>query len=287
MKQFPQNLLLCLFASIAFLSCQNDRSEKQSNQQQSTTLSKEEVEQNLPVYNDIVITKQWGNCDNYPQEGCLDVSIQYPSFDHIEDEELKTSLEDQVLEYVADFLTTELPINEKELQPFIEKSLAAKQQEFEASTKQYADILQLTVNFETIYQNETITTIKSEYTSYQGGAHPNHGAGFHIFNNNTGKQLEHGDIVAKDMELKQTMLSELKAKQGMPNSDISEIGYLITDLEFAVSDNIGVTADSLFLTYSPYEIAPYSMGFQNFSYAKNEVENTLRKDFLKMWNTSE
>lgn len=281
MKNNGLTLAVLLFTILLF-SCQNENSGRTDSADSASASS----EENHPGFETVSLNKKWNNCDDYPAKGCIDVSIQYPDFNNEHSMALREAVEDQVMDFVADFLSVEQPVQEKELKPYIEKSLQAKEEEFSESAEDYPPVLELEISFEPIYQNNAITSIHSTYTAYEGGAHPNSGAGYHIFRNDNGRQLDQ-NIIAKDMALKQMMLSELKQRAGQPDKDISEIGYLVNDLEFAVSNNIGVSEDSLFITYSPYEIAPYSMGFQNFSFPKNEVSEYLSRDFLEMWNSSQ
>ena len=278
MKSVQTNYLAVLVLSILLFSCTNEN--KQSNGSSGTN---GDLAVTIPQFQEETVTKSWNDCNDYPGKACVDVKINYPKLANNDYPNLTESVKDYVLQFTADFIATEKPLNQDNLKEYITLSINEQVKMVQESDETYEPIFQLQINIEPVYSNEKITTLHSRYNSYMGGAHPNHGAGYIILENASGKILNE-NIVAKDMEMKQLMLNELKARQNAPNQDISEIGYLVTDLEFAVSDNIGVSKDSLFVTYSPYEIAPYSMGFQNFAYAKEEVREYLATSFVEKWN---
>ena len=268
-----------LFASI--VACQNDNYEDETS---STKTNKEKKQAGLPFYEMENIAKSINDCDAPTKEFCVDVSIDYPKLNDNEFPTLKKELNEFVKYYAADFIVTEKPIDAESASEFLTKSLEQKITELKAQNNKEAAVFKLDIDFEPIFYNSSISSFASHFSSFEGGAHSNSGAGYYIFNNKSGEVIT--DIFEKDMDLKQVLLKKLKDRAGQPDKDISELGYLVTDLDFAITDNVGVTKDSLLLTYSPYEIAPYDMGFQNFEFSKEEITPYLRSSFVNMWNKS-
>lgn len=273
-----------VFALALFLSISACSSPKEDNTSAENNTSNIEDNGGQPVFQEINISKQIGDCEDYSgKSGCLDVKITYPELINGSDS-LNTSVNYLVIEYLSDFLASEKIVPAESLRPYIQGLLEAKAQQIETDTTTYLDVLDLEVNVFVKYMNETITCLEHSYYVYSGGAHPNSGAGYFILNNRTGELLGKDEIIDADSDFKNLMLSQIKeAMELTADQDLSAAGYFVTDEEFSINDNIGVTADSLMITYVPYEIAPYVMGYTYLNFSKEEVLPLLREEFKDKW----
>lgn len=252
--------------------------EKRNNSAQSESEADQPL---IPEFSQVSVTKEYGNCRG-TNEKCLSATIQYPKVENgfdILDEEIQH----YVYDYVADFVVTEKPIGRENLKQFIEESLTEKEQQILSSTEEYGPIFQLEINIKPEYKNSSITTLSTSFTSFEGGAHPNSGAGYLVYENESGELLN-DQIILQDAAFKEMLLAKLKNQYDIQGDLMESGGFLVNDADFAVSDNIGVDKDKLYLTYSPYEIAPYSMGFINFEFQRDEVVEYLNPEFVNKWN---
>lgn len=248
----------------------------------STTTNDGEMDL-VPAFSIQTIKKQYTDCEPVGDKPCIDVSIQYPNLSSSSFSNLNQSLKEHIIQYTSDFVVTEKPIERNEVHEFIKMSVDEKIQNIKQLEP---SVFQLDIVIQPIFSNEEITTIQSDYFSFEGGAHPDHGSGFIIFENETGAILN-DEVITKDVQMKQLLLKHIKEEENAQEKDLSEAGFLVTDLEFAVSDNIGVKKDSLLIIYSPYEIAPYSKGLLRYSFPRETVQSYLSPAFVDKWEGDE
>lgn len=233
---------------------------------------------NVSVFEQNKIEEQWGNCED-ENHSCMNIHIEYPVMKQ-GSEAVYSFLQEYLEDYFADFLAVEKPVASGDVNQFLYESIKQKKNELQDNTSEYPLIYQLEIQVIPIYTSEKLISFSSFYSAYQGGTHPNSGSGYVIYNAETNEVVTQ-DVFVKDEALKEKLL--VKLKQGS-SEDLESLGFLVTDDQFEIGDNFGIDKDSLYFTYSPYEIAPYSMGFFSISFAKDEVKDFVGKDFFTMWN---
>jgi|GEM_PF-6636468 len=217
------------------------------------------------------------NCKNLTTS-CYVVTIDYLRSNS--SDSLSTTINEYLLDYLDDFLASEIVVEDDDIDLYIKNMV-------EANAKSYKEedgTFEIDIDMESYLQNDNITCIRLSYYQYAGGAHGNAGVGYHIFDNASARLLTNSDIIDNDVAFKELVLQAIKDSA---EEDLEDLGYFISDEEFEINDNIGVSADSLFISYVPYEIAPYVAGFTNVAFSRQEVKDMLLPSFVENWSTSE
>jgi len=238
----------------------------------------------LPVFEQMQVSKVAGSCINYPDSACLDVKISFPQLTNGTDS-LNNSVQEMVLEYVSDFMASEKEPNEQPIHNYLKEVLEEEVIEMETLESEPPYILDLEVDIKSTFVNASYSCFECGYYVNTGGAHPNSTSGYFILDNKSGTLLTNDDIIDADAKFKEMVLTGIKEQHDLkPDQDISEAGFFVTDSEFELNNNIGVRNDSLFMTYVPYEIAPYVMGYTYLTFSQSDLKGVIDEQFLKKWN---
>lgn len=271
--------LVLIIIIYTFIACKEDA---QSDESSMNVRVIEEADWTLS-FEERTITKKIGFCDSLPSTQCIDVKVTYPKLINGPDT-LDVSMDKMVMEYLSDFFASENPPSSDSASDFLFSAIEGYEQTFERDSS-FASPLVLEAQIRPIFSNEAISCFENSYSVYTGGAHPNSAAGYFIFENETGRLFASEDLIDKETAFKAELLNALKERHGLdPKADISTAGFFVGDEEFTINDNIGITADSLYITYVPYEVAPYAMGYSSFSFSKDEMESFLFQSFMEKWN---
>ncbi len=133
------------------------------------------------------------------------------------------------------------------------------------------------VDQEVLSQNDKSLVIKTSFYLFTGGAHGYGGVHFLNFDAQTGKYLEHKDLIADISGFTDFVEEKFRQKYNIPpDADINAQGFFFDDGKFALPENIAVTADQVILLYNPYEAASYAQGQLRFVFPLKTVEAFLK-----------
>ena len=112
-----------------------------------------------------------------------------------------------------------------------------------------------------LVNNDSIVSIRQDFSVYLGGAHPNSFVNLESFDARTGRQLTLSDLCANIVGLKK--LAEQKFRKRFDISDTANLdnqGFFFEGGKFALPENNCRLPNGLLLHYNPYEAASYSEG---------------------------
>ncbi len=230
----------------------------------------------------ITISREAGDC--IERFKCMSVRINYPKLNTGNDG-FKETVNTIIFGLIDDHLVTETDVADDNIENYIEKKLDQLAPRFESAEEDnIRDNLILEIDIEPVFVNNQLFCLRSSYISDTGGAHGNQAISYFIIEHESGKLLELEDVVDKTSVLREMALGQIKAKNKVSaDKDISEIGYFDSDNEFQLNNNIGISSDSISITYVPYEISPYSMGYTKLAFSREELADILQPDFVEKW----
>ncbi|MEZ4962105.1 MAG: DUF4163 domain-containing protein [Saprospiraceae bacterium] len=139
---------------------------------------------------------------------------------------------------------------------------------------------EVTINGEGALRTSKVAAASFTTYSYAGGAHPNSFVTILNFDQNTGRQLEWGDIVTDTAALLALAEKHFKKTKGLPlATDIMKAGYF-WDEGFKLPQNFEIQNEGIYFWYNPYETAAYSDGPTDFLIPYQELGNLVRKEVI-------
>ncbi len=135
-----------------------------------------------------------------------------------------------------------------------------------------------------LYQSSPIVSIKSDLSFFTGGLHPQYAASFASYDATTGAKIRLDDVMVPGYGPRLTRIAEneFRAQRGIkPGMTLREAGYIFFKNDtFALNDNYWFGPYGLSFLYSPYEIAPYSMGTTELLVPYRRIRELIRLDGL-------
>lgn len=163
-----------------------------------------------------------------------------------------TSLEEAVKEFVDEYLQFRMDFPDSFLP-------------YEAQVDQHV-----------LNKNEKTVVVETGYYLYTGGAHGYGGTGFLNFDAQTGKLLQHTDLLKDETAFTAYAEQKFREQYEIPKEvDINSMGFFFDEETFALPENIAVTDQEVILLYNPYEAASYAQGQLRFVFPKEEVAQWL------------
>lgn len=132
-------------------------------------------------------------------------------------------------------------------------------------------------DFRVIMNESGFLTVENASSAFEGGAHGNHGSGYHTLDIATGKELKLADLVKPGFEEKWAALGRaeiLKSHGQKPEASLKEAGLFDDKLE--LNENWFLVPGGIGFSYSPYEIAAYAMGSIEFTLPWKDIIDDLK-----------
>ncbi|RAI92273.1 DUF4163 domain-containing protein [Algoriphagus yeomjeoni] len=134
------------------------------------------------------------------------------------------------------------------------------------------------VKAEKSYESDSTLSIKFSEYNFSGGAHPNSSVYYMNFDKQTGEYLSFDRVVLdqdKMLELAETAFRKYhEVEQG---KSLEEAGFFLPETGFFLPNAIGYKDGKFVLTYIPYEIGPYVLGYTDLEFELNELEGIVRQ----------
>lgn len=137
-----------------------------------------------------------------------------------------------------------------------------------------------TVELEVKLTYESDSTLSFVFTefNYSGGAHPNSSVYYLNFDKQTGKSLSREQVVLdqrKMLKLAEEAFREYhEVADGVKLEDDGR--FFIPDTGFFLPNAIGYADGKLILSYIPYEIGPYVLGYTDLQFDLKNLEGVVR-----------
>ncbi len=107
---------------------------------------------------------------------------------------------------------------------------------------------------------EEYFVLQLQVRDFMGGAHPNTYTVLSNYRLSDGGVLDIRELY-DEAELRTQAEAAFREKHGLPASaSLNDKGFMFTNGEFALPENMALTPDGLLLIYNPYEVAAYAVG---------------------------
>jgi hypothetical protein len=260
-------LTLSAFVLIFAWSCKFDNKEEK-------TTKKDQVA--AIVFKPVSIHKSFGNCEN-SDSLCYKIDIQLLKINE-GPENVKSAVNKSMEEYIAHELNGFLSDEKSQTNTdVLIRELFDEYKNLARDMEDFHQTWEIKISTKVLYQDDHVISIQGSNENYMGGAHGNHWKNILNFDTKTGKNLSQKDIITNQPEFLKVAESWFRKTREIPaGADLEKEGYLFTNNQFKLPENIGFTENGLLLVYNPYEAGPYSMGEIKYTIPINEV-----KDFIK------
>ncbi|MBX2826888.1 MAG: DUF3298 and DUF4163 domain-containing protein [Flavobacteriaceae bacterium] len=213
-------------------------------------------------------------CENEP---CSTVVIDYPKANG--KGHLSSQFNEQIEQWVAQVLflgddgTPASKTIESAAKDFI---LAYRDYQADLPTTLGADGYEAEVNIEVSHKSDELISLVMDYFLYTGGAHGYGAVTFLNLNGKTGKDIQVEDLFSNVESVTKIAEQEFRKQYEIaPDSNINEGGFWFENDAFHLSETVGFADNYLFLTYNPYEIAPYSEGIISLKVPLERIDEFL------------
>lgn len=134
------------------------------------------------------------------------------------------------------------------------------------------------LDVELTYETDSTLSFRYSHTVYAGGAHPESSISYANYDKATGKFLSIDLIVLDEQKLlaiaEQAFREFHEVEDGV---SLEEDGrFFLPETGFFLANAMGYADDKFVLTYNPYEIGPYVMGYTELEFDVKELEGIIR-----------
>ncbi|MEB2778220.1 DUF4163 domain-containing protein [Algoriphagus sp. D3-2-R+10] len=129
------------------------------------------------------------------------------------------------------------------------------------------------------YESEvTISIFFTEY-NFSGGAHPNSSHYYMNFDRETGEYLSLDRVILdRDKMLEMAELAFRKHHEVEEGVALKDDGrFFLPETGFFLPNAVGYSNDKFVLTYIPYEIGPYVLGYTELEFPMKDVKGIVRE----------
>lgn len=131
---------------------------------------------------------------------------------------------------------------------------------------------------EITYESDSTLSIKFSEFNFSGGAHPNSSVYYMNFDKQTGEYLSRNRIILQEKKMYELAEKEFRKQREVDEGmDLKDDGrFFLPEVGFFLPNAIGYEGDKFVLTYIPYEIGPYVMGYTELEFELKELEGIVR-----------
>jgi hypothetical protein len=121
-------------------------------------------------------------------------------------------------------------------------------------------------------------TLKSESSTYQGGAHGSYGVGYYHFDKKTAKEIHLKDFFNLDKKFLQIAEAAFRKAVGISQKVPFDQTDFWFEKGFSCPDNFDFSNNKVTFYYNQYEVAPYSYGTVSFSLSLKQIQPYLKRE---------
>ena len=133
------------------------------------------------------------------------------------------------------------------------------------------------VNVEKSYESDSTLSFKFSGFDFSGGAHPNSSINYMNFDKQTGEYLSLDRVVLD--ESKMLAMAEQAFRKHHEVEDekpLEDAGFFLPETGFFLPNAIGYEDEKFLLTYIPYEIGPYVLGYTELEFELKDLVGIVR-----------
>lgn len=108
--------------------------------------------------------------------------------------------------------------------------------------------------------NPKIATVRLDFNSFRGGAHPNSAVAVMTFDRASGRELKITDFIRDTTAVLSLLEKAYKEAKGLKaTDDISQL-LLLNATKLALPANAGILKEGILFAYGDYEVSPHAVG---------------------------
>lgn len=244
---------------VILVSCQEKKSTEEKVSQLPRIINKE-------------VLISFDNCST-DSISCTYVRIEYPYFSDSTETYLNDLISQKLTEAATQFFREEAINNSFEYMAnmFIDDYIS-----FHVDFPDYRIGWYVNILSEITYESDDVLSFHVDSESYTGGAHPNSGSSFFVFDKKSKKELAMADLISDTIQFKILLEREFRKQKDIGEGlKLADGGFYLDDGDFLLNNNIGLTDNSVIVHFNPYEIAPYSLGSTTLELDKKELGQLL------------
>ena len=191
---------------------------------------------------------------------CPEISINYSEV--LGDGEMANAINSHITSFVIETLN----IGEEGV-PSANSIEEAAKQFIEIYREHKAEFYDMTAEYEAvidvapILESETLISLRREIYMFTGGAHGYSGIDYANFDAKSGRLMDSEEIIEDTEGFMALAEEEFRSQFELnANESINSPGFWFEDDQFRLPETLGIDEEWVYLTYNPYDIAPYSEG---------------------------
>jgi hypothetical protein len=158
---------------------------------------------------------------------------------------------------------------------------ASNYQSFKKDFPEAPGCWEVAVSGDTVMVTPKLMLYQMDQYSFTGGAHPNSFTSYHVFDLETGYEIESEALIADSVALlKKVELAFRREEKLDAKTDLEEAGYFLMNNQFFIPANYTFTRGGVLFYYNPYEIAAYARGPISFTIPYSELKGIIREDLI-------
>ncbi|WP_339702236.1 DUF3298 and DUF4163 domain-containing protein [Algoriphagus aquimarinus] len=131
---------------------------------------------------------------------------------------------------------------------------------------------------ELTYESDSTLSFKFTDYNFYGGAHPNSSIYYMNFDKQSGEYLSLDRMILdEDKMLELVEKAFRKHHEVAEGKSLEEAGFFLPETGFFLPNAMGYEDEKFHLTYIPYEIGPYVMGYTELEFELQDLEEIVRQ----------
>ncbi|SFB16617.1 DUF3298 and DUF4163 domain-containing protein [Algoriphagus aquimarinus] len=133
------------------------------------------------------------------------------------------------------------------------------------------------VNVEKTYESDSTLSFKFTEFNFSGGAHPNSSVYYMNFDAQSGEYLSIDRVVLDEKKMLEIAEKAFRKHHGAEEGkSLEEAGFFLPETGFFLPNAMGYEDEKFHLTYIPYEIGPYVMGYTELEFELQDLRGIVR-----------
>lgn len=133
------------------------------------------------------------------------------------------------------------------------------------------------VNVEKTYESDSTLSFKFTEFNFSGGAHPNSSVYYMNFDKQSGEYLSIDRVVLDEEKILEIAEKAFRKHHEVEEGkSLEEAGFFLSETGFFLPNAMGYEDEKFHLTYIPYEIGPYVMGYTELEFELQDLGGIVR-----------
>jgi hypothetical protein len=133
------------------------------------------------------------------------------------------------------------------------------------------------INVEKTYETDSTLSFKFTEFNFSGGAHPNSSVYYMNFDKQTGEYLNLDRVILDEGKMLEIAEQAFRKHHKVEEvKSLEDAGFFLPETGFFLPNAMGYEDEKFHLTYIPYEIGPYVMGYTELEFELNDLKGIVR-----------